>query len=58
MQSLSESRRGSKVTKPIFSNSRKRYYIKCSHSYKQPDETLILMERGISHLQGMATPVY
>ena len=25
MQSLSESRRGSKVTKPIFSNSRKRY---------------------------------
>ena len=27
MQSLSESREGSKVTKPIFSNSIKRYYI-------------------------------
>ena len=26
MRSLSESRGGSKVTKPIFSNSRKRYY--------------------------------
>ena len=27
MQSLSESRGGSKVTKPIFSNSRKRYSV-------------------------------
>ena len=33
-------------------------YIKCSHSYKQPGETLILMKRGISHIQRMATPVY
>ena len=30
MQSLSESRGGSKVTEPIFSNSRKRYYLSWS----------------------------
>ena len=32
MQSLSESRRGCKVTKPIFSNSRKRYLNGCTSS--------------------------
>ena len=33
MQRLSESRGGSKVTKPIFSNSRKRYWQNFSYVY-------------------------
>ena len=33
MQRLSESRGGSKVTKPIFSNSRKRYWQNSSYVY-------------------------
>ena len=45
MQSLSESRGGSKVTKPIFSNSIKRYLVVKNQPRSQRSLLLVFMDR-------------